>query len=145
MKTVTFCGHKDVYLRNEEKEKLRQVIIEQIEDGATRFLLGGYGRFDGICAVLLYELKKQYPHIISILVIPYLDKKYNLDLYDFSEYPPLEFVPRRFAILKRNEYMVEQSQMVIAYINHDWGGAFKTFSYAKRKKKAVIQLGDYEH
>lgn len=145
MKTVTFCGHKDVYLSSEEREQLRQVIIQQIEDGATRFLLGGYGNFDRTCAVLLHELKKQYPHIISILVIPYLEKKYNLDLYDFSEYPPIEFVPRRFAILKRNEYMVGESQVVIACINHDWGGAFKTFAYAKRKKKKIVQLGQFEN
>ena len=34
--------------------------------------------------------------------------------YDDVIFPPLESVPRKFAVLKRNEWMVEEADLVIA-------------------------------
>ena len=75
----------------------------------------------------------------------YLDKNYSkLEFakynYDDVIFPPLESVPRKFAILKRNEWMVEEADLVIAYVMYSWGGAVKTLEYAKRKKKTIINL-----
>ena len=47
---------------------------------------------------------------------------------------------RKFAILKRNEWMVEQANLVIAYVKYSWGGAAKALEYAKRKKKRIINI-----
>ncbi len=112
---IAFCGHGDIPPSESGvlREKLRKTVIELIENGAHEFLFGGYGDFDKLCAKTVYELKNEYPHIKSVLVIPYLDREYNMSLYDLSEYPPIN-VPRRFAILKRNEYMVEQADTVVA-------------------------------
>ena len=38
--------------------------------------------------------------------------------------------------------MVNEADVVIAYVLHDWGGAAKTLDYAMRKRKAVIRFGD---
>ncbi|MBP3361339.1 MAG: hypothetical protein J6N52_10830, partial [Clostridia bacterium] len=81
-----------------------------------------------------------YPHIESVLVVPYINRGFDKDLYDCSEYPPLENVPMRFAILKRNEWMVRSADVIVAYISHDWGGAAKTLSYAHQKKKRIINI-----
>jgi hypothetical protein len=40
--------------------------------------------------------------------------------------------------------MIDSADIVIAYIDHAWGGAYKTYSYAKRKKKRIINLGKIE-
>ena len=45
-----------------------------------------------------------------------------------------------YCMQKRNQYMVDNSDIVIAYIRRDVGGAFKTFSYAKSKNKQIILL-----
>ena len=65
-----------------------------------------------------------------------------MKLYDEIVYPELESVPWKFAISKRNEWMVEQADIVIAFVDHDWGGAATTLQYAKRKKKTIINLAD---
>ena len=142
MKTITFCGHSNLSKSEIDtiKEKLRTQIEELIYEGAEEFLLGGYGDFDILCARVVRELKTNYPQIKSVLVIPYIDRDYDRNLYDSSEYPPIETVPKRFAILRRNEYMVQRADVVIAYITHNWGGASTTFEFAKRKKKKIIEI-----
>ena len=80
-----------------------------------------------------------------IFITPYLDKSYSkLEFakyhYDDIIFTPLENVPRKFAILKRNEWMVEEADLVIAYVMYSWGGAAKTLEYARRKKKTIINL-----
>ena len=59
--------------------------------------------------------------------------------YDWTVYPGLENVPRRFAISHRNRYMVDMADFVVAYVTHGWGGAAQTLEYANRKKKSIIQ------
>ena len=142
IKTVPFCGYSKLSLKKENT--LFPIICTEAErlinNGADTFLLGGYGNFDYLCAQAVKKLKDKYPHITSILVIPYLNRTYNDELYDLTEYPPLERVPPRFAISKRNEYMVQKADVVIAYVKYDFGGASTTLNYAIRKKKEIILL-----
>ena len=113
---VTFCGHSRLYADAGLKDKLKREIEKLISDGADEFFLGGYGQFDTLCAVAVKELKETYPHINSVLVIPYLERSYNTYLYDETLYPPIEDIPKRYAIIKRNEYMVDKSDVVIRVI-----------------------------
>ena len=88
------------------------------------------------------EMKEEYDNIQSILVIPYPDRAYDLSFYDSTIYPPLEKVPPKFAITERNKWMVENSDVLIAYVNHGWGGAAATLEYANCKKKTIINIVD---
>ena len=143
---ITFCGHSNYLFSDEEKEKLKQLLIKEIRKNPTcKFYLGGYGNFDSLCLRTLRELKKEFQDIELIFITPYIDKNYSkLEFakyhYDDVIFPPLESVPRKFAILKRNEWMVEEADLVIAYVMYSWGGAAKTLEYAKRKKKTIINL-----
>ena len=67
----------------------------------------------------------------------------NYGLYDASIYPPIENVPPKFAILKRNEWMMTNADLIIAYIKHDYGGAYKSLQVAKRRKKNIINICDF--
>jgi len=138
---VTFCGHREILSGEDE---IRKRLIEEVENlinkGATEFLLGGYGSFDYMCAGVVKELKQKYPHIKSILVKPYLNKPFDDWLYDESEYPPIENAPKKFAIIKRNEYMVDRADTLIAYVKYETGGAATTLRYAVKKNKAIIQI-----
>ena len=134
---VTFCGHKEVADRDAVEQWLRSVCSDLIAHGADEFYLGGYGGFDHLCAAVLRDLKKSHPQIRLILVLPYLNSSMITDGYDETLYPPLESVPRRFAISRRNEWMVLESDAVVAYVTHGWGGAAKTLEYARRKKKNI--------
>ena len=138
--TITFCGHKNVYQSEKITERVKQVIRELLQTGYETFLLGGYGSFDSIAAVAVRDLKKEFPDLKSILVLPYLNRDRDTSLYDETVYPPLEDVPKKFAISRRNEWMVEQADVVVAYVSHDWGGATTTLRYAERKKKRIINI-----
>ena len=143
---ITFCGHSNCLFSDNIKEQLKKILKNEIIKNPTcKFYLGGYGDFDGLCLRTLRELKHDFPTIEILFITPYLDKNYSkLEFakyyYDDVIFPPIESVPRKFAILKRNEWMVEQADLVIAYVKYSWGGAAKALEYAKRKKKRIINI-----
>lgn len=136
--TVTFVGHSKLQKNEKLLAWLEETIVNLIEEGATQFLLGGYGDFDTISAKMVKKVQDTYPHIESYLVIPYLDRKYDTSLYNNTIYPPLETVPKRFAISKRNEWMVDDSDVVVAYLLNYAGGSGRTMEYAERRNKKII-------
>ena len=70
--------------------------------------------------------------------------KYLLDskLYDEIAYPPLENIPPRLAIIKRNEWMIDKADIIIAYVEYSYGGAYKAFEYAGKKQKRIFNLAE---
>ena len=116
------------------------------------FYLGGYGDFDHICASICRELKKDFSNIELVYVTPYIDvsrqakMKRMIDdgLYDSSVYPPIERAPLKFSITKRNEWMMSEADVVIAYVNRNYGGAYTALKAAMLKKKKIINIPDLE-
>ena len=139
---VTFCGHAQISQSEKIEKWLYDVTQKLIEQGATTFYLGGYVAFDSLAASVLREQKKRYPQIELILVLAYLNTGRDTSGYDSTVYPPLETVPRRFAISHRNRWMVESADVVVAYVLRDWGGAAATLRCAKQKKKQIISYRD---
>ncbi len=137
--TVTFCGHSEIYHPDKFSQWLDTILPSLIEGGADTFYLGGYGAFDRLAASAVMRQKKTYPHIESVLVLAYLNRKVDASDYDSTTYPPLEKVPLRLAILKRNEWMVSVSDVVVSGVIYSWGGAAKTLDFAKRKEKVILQ------
>ena len=143
---ITFCGHSDFMFSDDVKQQLKDILLREIIKNPTcKFYLGGYGDFDSLCLRTLRELKKEFQDIELIFITPYIDENYSkLEFakyhYDDVIFPPLESIPRKFAILKRNEWMVDEADLVIAYVMYSWGGAAKTLEYAKRKKVPIINI-----
>ena len=142
---VTFCGHSQIYDKDTVRKRLTNEIHELLHAGYRNFYLGGYGDFDNLSAVVLDELKSDWPDMERFLILPYLDKQVDTSMYDGILYPPLEKVPKRFAISRRNKWMVEQSSVIVAYVDHGWGGAAKTLEYAMKKGLRIINLGGYQY
>jgi len=136
---VTFCGHSKLNRTEGFSNWLDMILPALIEGGADTFYLGGYGDFDGLAAAAVRRQKETYPHIETILVLAYLNREIDASRYDGTTYPPLEKVPPRYAIVKRNEWMVRESDVVISGVTHSWGGAAKTLEYAQQKKKVIFQ------
>ena len=146
---ITFCGHSNYSFDDTVKEKLRGLLLQNIRKNPTcKFYLGGYGNFDSLCLSILKELKADFPNIELLFITPYLNKEYSkLETaklyYDGIIYPPLESVPPRFCISRRNEWMVDEADLVIAFVKYSWGGAAKTLEYAKRKKVPFYNLVEF--
>ena len=135
---ITFCGHDDVPDINKVREWLTHTLEQFMYEDNIICYLGGYGEFDRLAASVVRQKQKANPAIHAVLIIPYLNRKYDESRYDYTLFPPLESVPPRYAISKRNKWMVAQADVVIAYVTHGWGGAAKTLEYARAKRKKVI-------
>ena len=130
---VTFCGHSKLYQTESISKWLDIILPALIEGGATTFYLGGYGDFDSLAAAAVRRQKTRYPNNEA-------DQELDASRYDGTTSPPLETVPPRYAIVRRNEWMVRESDVVISGVTHGWGGAAKTLDYAKRRGKVIVQF-----
>ena len=141
MSACTFFGHRDCY--GLQEELLEQAIVELIHSGVDTFYMGHQGDFDRAARQILRKLQKVYPHIQYSVVLAYLstEKRPGEDHTDTIFPEGLESVPRKFAISKRNEWMLQRAGYCICYLSHSWGGAYQFVQKAKRQGAAVIQLG----
>ena len=68
-------------------------------------------------------------------------KKTEYDDYSDTMLPEgIESVHPHYAISWRNNWMLKQSDYVVTYITHSWGGAAQYVEKAKKQKKNVINL-----
>ncbi len=142
-----FAGHSDLHDRRvvNEIKKIADSLVTK--HNVNEFWVGNYGGFDVCSASAIQELKKSYPHITLDLVIPYLTNSINeyKDLY-YGKYDHIlmadisENTPKRFYIAKSNEYMVDNCEFLICYIQRSWGGAYRTYMYAKRRKLKIFNV-----
>ena len=144
---ITFCGHSQFHKTEEYEKRLLSFLEERVRDESVDMYLGEYGEFDSFAYECCRKYKEKHPQVSLIFVTPYLiNKQKQLEIesskYDLILYPEIESKPKRFAISYRNRYMVEKADYVVAYITHDWGGAYKTYEYAKRKGKDIFNLAD---
>lgn len=139
---ITFCGHSKCFSNQDDENRLLKVINELTKGEDAIFYLGGYGGFDKLALECSYKFKQSHPKSKLIYITPYLEK-INVDKrYDESIYPPIENVPLRSAIVKRNQWMVDRADIVIAYVDHKWGGAYKTYAYAIKRKKKIYNFAE---
>lgn len=146
-KICSFFGHRDVFvnLSNQLNQAIEKAILEY---GVTTFYVGDRGDFDRQGASAVRAMKHKYPNIKLVLILPYFSNKLNTykeyyqQQYDEIIIPSvLDGVHPKGAITKRNRWMVEQSSCIIAYINREYGGAYTTVMYAKKKKLPINNLG----
>lgn len=142
-RTCTFFGHRSISGMHEDS---LTVLVDKVirENNVHTFWCGGYGEFDALAARTVSKLKKKYSDIELVLVRAYMPKSGEQlsDIYDATIYPEgLENVPKRFAISRRNQWMAQNSDMAITYVNHTFGGAYQAYKTAKRYAM-VFNLGE---
>lgn len=142
-KVCTFCGHRNV--SENIKTKLQKVLIGLIEnDDVDTFLIGQHGNFDKYATGTLKILKKKYKHIKICLVAAYVEQLNNISdetFYDDFNYPlEAEAALKKFAIVARNKYMILNSDVVVAHVSHEFGGAYKMLRMAKYQNKTIVEI-----
>lgn len=142
--TVTFFGHRDTPKEIiGVLEELLRVLIENC--GADTFYVGNHGAFDAYAASCLQKLKKKYEYIKWYTVLAYMPKKKNGEAVDsdVTVFPEeLAGVVPRFAISKRNDWMLAKSDAVVVYCTYSFGGASQYYEKAKRKQKTVYNIAE---
>ena len=137
MATCFFIGHRDA------KDSLLPELLDEVERhitdcGVTDFVVGRYGRFDGLAAQAVKLAKERHPNIRLTYLRPYHPAERTEKTpagFDGSFYPPgIERIPKRLAIVRANRYMVEHSDFLIAYVWHPASNAREVVEYAKRRE-----------
>lgn len=148
--TVAFFGHRyiDNPLKVEEllEEQIRKLINE---NEYVEFLVGRNGDFDRCVSSVVLRVRKNYRDDNSalVLMLPYPTAEYlNNKEYFHRFYTDVEISYKasksypKLAIQIRNREMVDRSDLIICYIEKNWGGAWKTVQYAGAKGKNIIKL-----
>ena len=145
-KICYFCGHREILDADIEK-RVMSAVTELIRDGFTEFYSGGMGEFDKMCERTVYALKRDHDKISLKLVLPYMSARVNNDreryavLYDEIIVPDLGSIHYKRAITARNRWMADRANAILAYVCHDYGGAYMMFDYANKIGKRIINLG----
>ena len=136
----TFFGHKDT--PQETEPTLRATLLDLIiNKNANVFSVGNNGNFDAMVRKQLKDLSVIYPIKYNV-VLAYLPdvRNANDDMSDTIYPEGLENVPKRFAISWRNKWMIKQSDIVVTYVTHSFGGAAQFKKLAQNQGKTVIEL-----
>ena len=150
-KSCFFIGHREV---DERLLPRLELTIERLiaEENVRYFYVGGYGGFDRIAAVAVKRAKQKYPDITLMLVLPYHPAERaipTLDGFDGTYHPEgLEKTPRRYAIVRTNQIMVDTSNWLVCYVQHGASNSRNLLEYAQRREEKgliqVINIGEIE-
>ena len=143
-KSCFFMGHREADERLLPRLKLtiKRLIAEE---NVRFFYVGGYGGFDRIAAAATKRAKQKYPDITLMLVLPYHPAERAVptpDGFDGTYYPDgLENTPRRYAIVRTNQIMVDNSDWLVCYVHHGTSNSRNLLEYAQRRaNKGLIQI-----
>lgn len=149
MLCCTFAGHRDLFLPDAER-KIKTALDSILEsDDEFIFYTGGMGEFDSKCASAVRTARHCFreKRLRLVLVLPYMINRVNTDkIYFETEYDdvmiPIDLanVYPKAAIRKRNRWMVDRSDILLACVYRDFGGAYDTMKYALHKGVKVINL-----
>lgn len=135
----TFFGHRDCPA--DIRPRLRAVVLELIErHGVRTFYLGNQGAFDALALSVLREVKSAHPAIDYAVVLAYPPRTPAEGGPGTLLPDGIEKAPKRFAISRRNRWMLGRADCVVAYVAHSWGGAAQFTAMARRQGKTVYNL-----
>lgn len=136
LKSCFLFGHSDA---PQDIQSAIEAAVERqyLNHGIRQYYVGAYGAFDRMAASALKSAKKRYQDMSLYLLLPYHPAERPVETpegFDGTFYPPLEKVPRRYAIVRANRYMIEICDSVICYVHHI-GNTRTLLEYAQRRVK----------
>jgi len=142
---VALFGHRDFCQHKRLDDKLYPLVKEVLRTkDFVEIYIGRDGEFDIYAASVIKRVQMVMGSENSELnlVLPYVRKdiEYYEKYYDRVSIP-ISAHPK-IAITKRNEWVVEQADLVICYVERKKGGAYTAMKYAETLGKAVLNLAD---
>lgn len=150
--TVSFFGHRIIEDFNRAEVKAEVLIRELIlQKEYVEFLVGRNGDFDQIAssAVKRSQRRIRADNSSLVWVLPYLTAELRNNEESFRVYyDEIEICdaaqnshPKR-AYQIRNQQIVDRSDLVVFYVEHNSGGAYQTMRYAQKQGKQIINLAE---
>ena len=152
--TVCFFGHRYIERGTEIENRLDKLLHDLItQKEYVDFLIGRDGDFDLLASAAIKRAIRSYSYGNThfTLILPYMKAEYRdnekeyLDYYDEVDvcYESSIAHPKA-AIQIRNRSMVDHSDLVVCYVQHKSGGAYRTLQYAEKQRKRIINISDEE-
>ena len=143
---VALFGHRYLDSLRIIEDRLTPIIKDLIwKKQFVEFYIGRNGEFDEFAASVLKRVRidVDLSNTALILVLPYNSAK----IEDYEKYYDEITIPDvlwnlhpKGAIKKKNEWMVEQADLVIGYVEREEGGAYTALKYAKKLDKEIINI-----
>lgn len=144
-----FTGHRNFDYYNEIRSLERAVESAIINDDVDTFYNGMARGFDLAAAQTVIQLKRRYK-IKLIACVPFYGQKETLNAFDRKIYEEVLEHCNEIIVLsqdyypgcmyKRNRYMVNNCDMVIAYYRGKRGGTQYTVKYAEEQQKKIVYI-----
>lgn len=123
-KTCCFSGHR--IISNNDYDKVyndtKKAVISLIEKGVIYYGAGGALGFDTLAAQVILDLKKEYPQIKLILVLPCTNQTMRWNQRDIEVYDDIKNKADKVVTLSecyyegcmqaRNRYLVQDSKLL---------------------------------
>ena len=148
--TVSFLGHRELHNHRQVEERLIPILKELLRSKPyVSFLVGRQGEFDEYVASLIKRVQKEIGKENNdlTLVLPYTvaDLEYYEGYYDHVLLPDaVNGLHPKSAITRKNQWMVEASDLVIVNVAHRSGGAYTAMKYAKKCEKKLLFLNEID-
>lgn len=152
LKVCVFIGHRFIISTYYIELKLEEFLEDLINNGYYKFIVGTHGDFDKIVLKIIRRLKNKYKDIVIDLVFTSykrLEIEVGLDYNKLKDVNtiiyPIEEIHYKKQIIISNEYMMQEADLVVAFVDEyrTDSGAFRAYKYAYKINKKVINLYDY--
>ena len=151
VRACAFTGHR-ILDENLSKSALLDCILALVKRGVENFYCGMAIGFDLLAAELVLQVKKEYQNVKLIACIPCYgqeryfpekDKKRYVEiLQNADEKITLSDTYTPDCMLKRNRYMCDNADVLVAYLHQNKGGTAYTVKYFSKRypQKEIIYI-----
>lgn len=150
--SCSFTGHrkieKETYLQT--KARLEAEIASLVRKGYLYFYNGGALGFDTMAAIEVLRQRKTYPQIKLVMALPHRGQEEKWTRVDKEIYHEIlkradqtVYLNERYhaaCMFERNRYLVDHSDVCIAYLTRHSGGTAYTVHYAQKRGLEIINI-----
>ena len=143
---IAFIGHREILGQYRLEARIEEIIKEKLHGKEfVELYVGRNGDFDISVASAAKRAQKAFGTENSSLILlqpyPMKDDPYYENFYDEIQYPVDRKTHPKVAITKRNEWMLDHADLLVAYVEPDrCGGALTALKYAEKKGVEIINL-----
>lgn len=147
-RTIAVTGHR-IIEKNFDKKSLEKLFLALTEKNFDTFLIGMALGFDTLCFQILENIRKE-KDIKIIACVPCKSQSYKFSLSQKVEYDRMISVADKVIMVsvdydekcmqRRNEFMVNNSSGLVAYLRRDKSGTASTVRYAEKKGIPIIRV-----
>lgn len=157
MKTCCFTGHRILpkNTTDEVKKRLAKELDRLVADGYTEFISGMALGFDTLAAKMVLKKRKAGLPLRLVCALPCKNQDKLWTHTQKREYAGVLQAADAVVTVsqteytagcmqKRNRYMVDRADLVVACLYHSRGGTLQTVTYAQKQGKPVINVGGFQ-